>query len=517
KLRPRARLPETGSFEHLSRFDVRWGAIPRTVTTYLPDSHGWERKPTQEELTTMKYEKGDLGPWLDVKNAEVQIFHQWNDSLVGLKSLDDETQEVIFSDPAIYPVGSFPRIPITKTYLVWNVREGMHKPGQWYLDMTEGKLVYWPLSGEDISKIRAVVPTTENVIRLENDTNDILIKGLVISCTKSSVESYSPDIFVMNGAISGNGINNCRFIDLTVEYAGGWGFRINGNNIRIEGCEIKETGTSGIGWGGQNVIITNNHVHDVGKIHFSAIGISGGGKDSEISHNEIHAVPYSAVTCIGGKNNIFEGNLFYDYMQILTDGAAIYVGWCNNIIMRGNIARGNPDRIYVQAYYFDAEVESGIIEKNLAINSAWPICLHVIKNCIIRNNVFIDEGSQTLRFLRSVGTIFENNIIIADEITFKAPIPGFFDHQMGWQYDGIGAMPNNILFSRSNKIINTYLEKYSDTRTFPLEPIQGTVFADPKFVDWENGNFNFKPDSPALKMGIEPIDMSKAGRKDLKK
>ena len=37
---------------------------------------------------------------------------------------------------------------------------------------------------------------------------------------------------------------------------------------------------------------------------------------------------------------------------------------------------------------------------------------------------------------------------------------------------------------------------------------------DPLFVDPENGDFRFKPESPALKMGIVPIDVSKAGLLD---
>lgn len=34
---------------------------------------------------------------------------------------------------------------------------------------------------------------------------------------------------------------------------------------------------------------------------------------------------------------------------------------------------------------------------------------------------------------------------------------------------------------------------------------------DPLFVDPENGNFRFRPDSPALEMGIKPIDLSTIG------
>jgi hypothetical protein len=34
---------------------------------------------------------------------------------------------------------------------------------------------------------------------------------------------------------------------------------------------------------------------------------------------------------------------------------------------------------------------------------------------------------------------------------------------------------------------------------------------DPLFVDPENGDFRFQPNSPALKMGIVPIDLSEIG------
>ena len=38
-----------------------------------------------------------------------------------------------------------------------------------------------------------------------------------------------------------------------------------------------------------------------------------------------------------------------------------------------------------------------------------------------------------------------------------------------------------------------------------------SLATDPLFVDPENGDFRFKPNSPALKMGIVLIDISKIG------
>ena len=40
---------------------------------------------------------------------------------------------------------------------------------------------------------------------------------------------------------------------------------------------------------------------------------------------------------------------------------------------------------------------------------------------------------------------------------------------------------------------------------------------DPLFVDPENGDFRFKPNSPALKMGIKEIDISKIGLQNKEK
>jgi hypothetical protein len=41
-----------------------------------------------------------------------------------------------------------------------------------------------------------------------------------------------------------------------------------------------------------------------------------------------------------------------------------------------------------------------------------------------------------------------------------------------------------------------------------------SLAVDPLFVDPANGDFRFRPDSPALKMGMVPIDITKIGLRD---
>ena len=42
-----------------------------------------------------------------------------------------------------------------------------------------------------------------------------------------------------------------------------------------------------------------------------------------------------------------------------------------------------------------------------------------------------------------------------------------------------------------------------------------SLFGVPSFVNPTNGDFSFRPDSPALALGIEPLDVSKMGRRDM--
>lgn len=41
-----------------------------------------------------------------------------------------------------------------------------------------------------------------------------------------------------------------------------------------------------------------------------------------------------------------------------------------------------------------------------------------------------------------------------------------------------------------------------------------SLFGDPQFTDPAGGDFRFRPDSPALALGIELLDVAKMGRLD---
>ena len=490
---PRARLPEKGYFEHLSNFNVPWMS-----TT----GGGWKRKPTKEELTTLKYRPEDLGQWLDIKNAEVTVYHMWDESMVGISAMDTVSHTLTFANPSGHPPGAFG----VKKYVVRNVREGLTKPGQWYLDRSAGKVVYQPLPGEDMTKAEAFAPTIESIIRIEGTKDkpagDITIRGITLSVTTTPLEAGGFGAGRFEGAITITSAQNCRLLELEILNVGGQGIKASGDNLRIERCHVHHTGACGIRCRGTGCIVSDNHIHDVGLTYPSAIAIQGGGRDCRISHNEIHETPYTAVNC-GGQNNRIEHNLIYHAMQELHDGAGIYCFAGNGLVLRGNFIRDIIDTggYGASAYYLDERSENCLVEGNLSVGIARPSHNHMAKRNTIRNNVFISDADARLTFPKSSDYTVEKNIVYAKgKIVLENP-------------DAITALRNNVLFSKEGIVQGRKLKNYSQSGTYQLKADSGNLLDDPLVLEFKAGIVKFGPDSPAGKLGIEPIDVSRAGRR----
>lgn len=348
RLCDRARLPQEGTFTHLSEFKVPWMS-----TT----GGGWKRKPTPEELTTMKYRPEDLGAWLDVNNAEVTVYHMWDESVAGIAHNDVKGHVLTFSNPCGHPPGAFG----VKKYVVWNVRDGMTRPGQWYLDRTAGKVVTWPLPGEDMR---------------------------------------------------------------------------------------------------------------------SAEAIACGGDDHRIEQNRI-----------------------YRAMQVLHDGAGIYISMCKRIVLRGNYIHDITDTggYGASAYYLDEQAEDCLVEGNLSVRVARPSHNHMARRNTLRGNVFVCDGDAALTFPRSSDYRLEKNVVVAQR-TIRITRP-----------EAISRAQKNVLFSRAGKVEGVTLADYRQAGARPMPAGAGWVLADPKLTTYESGRVQFAADGSTRGLGIPALDVSGAG------
>ena len=414
----RARLPETGALIH----NTEWKRA-----RYI--SGAWDPKPTREQLTTILYDPKDVPTSLDIKNAEIRVLHMWNEALYGIAHNDVERHVFVLSSPTIHPPGAFG----VKSYVLFNTREGMTQPGRWYLDRSAGRVVYWPLPGEDMAKARIIAPQLRQIIQIEGTAKQpvekITIRGLVLQATTTllGAQGYVFGATGYEGAISVTRSRGCVLEKLEITNIGGEGivFRSHNEAIQILDSHIHHIGACGLELvcTGAGSRVSQNHIHHVGLQYPCAVSMIIHGNNLHIYRNELHNIPYCGIVC-NGRNNRIEENLIYRVMQEMHDGAAIY-GHLTESVLRGNLVR---DVVEVgkgygaSAYYLDEQSCDCIVERNVAIGVPMPTHNHISRKLVYRDNVFLTDKDMTISFARSANCTFERNTLFAPgKITIGQP------------------------------------------------------------------------------------------------
>jgi hypothetical protein len=485
---PRARYPETGTLTHLSEFKVPWMS-----TT----GGGWKRKPTTEELTTLRYKPGDLPDNLDIHSAEITVFHMWDESVAGIGEMDP-TNHVLRLTPALgHPPGAFG----VQNYCLWNLSEGMRRPGQWYFDRDGRRIVYWPLNGENMSQAIAIVPTQRTILKLAGATN-VTLRNFNLAVTTVPLVTGGFAAGAFEGAVQLESAAGALLSGLHIANIAGQAIKgaQRQSSLEVSDCEISNCGAGGVYLSGANNLISNSLIHAVGLMFPSAMAINGGGEKCTLSHNEIYDTTYSAIG-FGGRNVVIEYNRISDCMKVLHDGAAIYCFGIKNSVLRNNLAHDIVDTggYGASAYYLDEQSENTVVESNVSIDVVRPSHNHMATNNVIRDNVFISHQDLHLTFPRCTGYRLHGNVLYAaGNIIFEG-----VNHVAAWS--------SNLVFSGTGKIKGTALNDYAAGAE--ISGVCGdTIVADPLFRDLARLDLRYAKSSPALKLGLVPLDVSSAGR-----
>lgn len=419
RLADRARLPETGEFTH----KTEWKGA-----RYI--SGAWDPKPTQEQRTTVLYDPQDIPTTLDILNAEIRVYHMWNEALYGIARNDLERHALVLSSPTIHPLGAFG----VKKYIVFNTREGMAQPGQWYLDRRIGRLIYWPLPDENMAKAQIVAPRLERIIQIagtaKQPVEKITLRGLRLQATTTllGARGYTFGANGYEGAIHLERSRHCLLEKLEIAAIGGEGIVLRTRNeaVRIVGNHLHHVGACGmeIASTGEGSLIAKNHIHHVGLQYPCAVGLSACGDNLHFHRNEIHDIPYCGIVCMYVTNTQIEENLIYRVMQVMHDGAAIY-GHMIGSVLRGNLVKDVVEQgkgYGASAYYLDEQSCDCIVERNVAIGVPMPTHNHISRNLVYRDNVFITDKDMVVSFARSANCTFERNTLLAPgKITINQP------------------------------------------------------------------------------------------------
>lgn len=428
-IQDRARLPETGYLEHESTFPVRWMSTA---------GGGWERRPTHEEYHTMRYREGDLPADLRIENAEVTVSHMWDESTVPVAAHDPASRTLTFASRLGHPAGAFG----VQRYTVSNIREGMTRPGQWYLDRVERAVYYWPPEGVDMETAVVAAPATEVLVNIVGQQQakaaDIALRGMTLSATEAPLRHAGFGASQWPGAIGILHADRVVVERVEVAHAGAWGIREwGGTGLTVTHSRFHHLGGGGIRFGG-GARLEGNRIHHIGLVSASSIGIMGGGRDAVVRRNVIHDTPYSGMS-VGGIGTLIEENLLYRCMQVHHDGAAIYMSGAQNSVIRRNLARDmvQAGQGYgVSAYYLDEKCRNCLVAENVAIHISRPSHNHMTLDCELRDNVFIAEGDMTISFARCSGhKVVGNTFHLSGNLRVIEP-------------DAIAEWDNNLLFVR---------------------------------------------------------------------
>lgn len=493
----RSRYPEKGYLKHKSVFNGRWLSTVKG---------GWEIPPTEAELTQMKFNEDDINQDLDINSAELTIFHEWDETLVGIKSIDFENHVLTTSIKTGHPFGAFN----ANKYVIWNTPEGMTKPGQWYLDKDKGELVYWPLPNDDMKTIEVVAPVLDNLFKIV-DAKNITIRNLSIHSanTPMKIGGFAAKLF--DGAISLNNSQSCTFENLNVAEVTGWGLKLFGDDIMVKNCNIHDVGAGGIYVIGNNAVIENNLIRDVGNIYYSAIALYVGVTDPNakdeweygknktnalISHNEIKNAPYVGIG-IGGRNHTIEYNKILNVMQKLSDGSGIYATFCKNLLMRGNYISDLPidKKRSISAYYLDELCDSSTVINNISYNVSTPLNCHMTNDNVIKNNYFKAKRPIKITLPKCKRISFENNIFISD-------VSVSFVHK-----NGIALLNGNLFDVPAGQVFESE-NSWGKSDKLTLNTSNRITKS---MVEIRDSNAVLKKESSAWSMGIKSLDNFNAG------
>lgn len=246
-------------------------------------------------------------------------------------------------------------------FFLANAIEFLDQPGEWFEDVSAGKVYYWPRPGEDLTQASVVAPALETLVKitgsLDEPVANVRFTGVAFEYATWLRPSKAGDVPLQagmyfldayrlkpKGTAYHPGLDNqawigrppagvsvkdanhielerCRFEHMA---AAGLDFQSGTHDGLIQGCVFHDLGGNGIQMGkfsdagvethvpynpkDERVICTrekvlNNLVTDCGTEDWGSVGICVGyGREIAIEHNEVSNLPYTGIGVGWGWN-----------------------------------------------------------------------------------------------------------------------------------------------------------------------------------------------------------------------
>jgi hypothetical protein len=318
-----ARWPNEGTFEKIA-------GVPESGATR--DEHGGNIGKLEEGFL---YSGDRPRQWKDISDLWVHGYWSWDwaNSYERVASIDLEHRLIKTTAP--YGLYGFRK---GQRFHFLNVLEELDQPGEWFLDRKTGMLYFWPPDKPQRSSDRApemlLSLLAEPLLKL-TDVSHVTFRGLILEATRSS-------------AVQIRGGNSNLIAGCLIRNIGDYGVTIEGGTGHgVLSCDIFDTGDGGVSLEGGDRQTLRPGAHFVENCHFVRQGrwskcyvpaVLIGGVGQRASHNLIHDHPHCAIL-FNGNDHLIDFNEIHHIALETGDVGAIYTG--RDYTYRGNRIRHN--------------------------------------------------------------------------------------------------------------------------------------------------------------------------------
>ena len=450
--------------------------------------------------------------WLAEPDAWVYgyWYHDWADTYMKVEKTDAAQRTITTRAPAHrYGLRNGHR------WRALNVLAELDAPGEYYVDRAAGALYFLPPS--PVATGRAVVSIARGLISMK-DVRHVRFAGLILeACRGTAVR------------IDGGAAN--RIVGCTIRNIGNRAVSVTGGvDHAVIGCDIYETGDGGISLNGGDrktlaparLLAENNHIHHFSRwCHTYRPAVAVGGCGNRVRHNLIHHGPHNAIQ-LGGNDHAIELNEIHDVCHDTGDVGAFYMG--RDWTARGTVIRHNhfhdiqgPGRLGAMGVYLDDQASGITVYGNLMQRVTRALFVGGGCDNVVENNIFIDCKPAMHVDARGLG--WQKKTTDDPKWTLRAQLAAMPIESELWRrrYPNLAGIldddpgtPKRNRIERNICVGGQWDDIDKATRKYQIVR-DNLVDVDPKFVDAKAGDFRLRGDSPARKLGFQPIPFDKIG------
>ncbi|MBX3742937.1 MAG: right-handed parallel beta-helix repeat-containing protein [Akkermansiaceae bacterium] len=475
-------------------------------------------------------------------DVEIIIPHTWDVHHYHLKQLNPAANAVLMHGPRMREL--LTNEPDGRFHME-NYRAALDAPGEWFLSRS-GELLYSPLPGEDLSKAEVSAPVSQKLVTIDG-AKDIRFTGISF---RHQQWVMGPDGYgdpqaahMMGAAVEVDRSENIHFDNCEISHTGGYAlwFRHDVAHSSVKHSHLHDLGAGGVRIGPTTqpgstkttafVTVDNNIIQHAGRIFPDAIGVFvGHASDCGVMHNDIGDLYYTGISAgwhwgygetVAHRNRYENNHIHHIGWGYTSDMGGFYnLGTSLGTVVRGNHVHDISSHRYGGWGLYTDEGSTGLVFENNLVHDTRESGFHQHYGYYntIRNNIFAfgkNAQIQRSRPEKRLSFIYENNIIVWNPDTAKL-LHGTKYNWADVENRGHGdpktayVMRKNLYWPVTGKMPEM-TEGWSWDEWRKQGRDGGSIIADPQFVDLAKRDFHLKPDSPALKLGFKPWDLSVAG------